>query len=77
MVSAATGEKFDVARFIDDRPIGPREILALIIVSLVLFIDGFDMYFLGKILPAIAEGLGGVSTDMRQVINYQQIGMAR
>ena len=34
------------------------------------------MYFLGKILPAIAEGLGGESTDMRQVVNYQQIGMA-
>jgi hypothetical protein len=25
---------------------------------IVLFIDGFDMYFFGKILPAVAEGLG-------------------
>ncbi|MGV3554323.1 MAG: MFS transporter [Croceibacterium sp.] len=76
MATAATGERFDVARFIDERPIGTREILTLVIVSLVLFIDGFDMYFLGKILPAIAEGLGGESKDMRQVVNYQQIGMA-
>lgn len=76
MAGAAEGRHFDVAAFIDERPIGLREILTLIIVSLVLFIDGFDMYFLGKILPAIAEGLGGVSTDMRQVVNYQQIGMA-
>ena len=74
--SAAAPGRFDVAGFIDERPIGRREILTLVIVSLVLFIDGFDMYFLGKILPAIAEGLGGESTDMRQVVNYQQIGMA-
>ena len=76
MAIASEGQRFDVARFIDERPIGTREILTLAIVSLVLFIDGFDMYFLGKILPAIAEGLGGESTDMRQVVNYQQIGMA-
>ena len=76
MAIASEGQRFDVARFIDERPIGAREILTLAIVSLVLFIDGFDMYFLGKILPAIAEGLGGESTDMRQVVNYQQIGMA-
>ena len=76
MATAGEGQRFDVARFIDDRPIGLREILTLAIVSLVLFIDGFDMYFLGKILPAIAEGLGGESEDMRHVVNYQQIGMA-
>lgn len=76
MVTTAEGSRFDVAAFIDERPIGWREITTLAIVSLVLFIDGFDMYFLGKILPAIAEGLGGASTDMRQVVNYQQIGMA-
>jgi AAHS family 4-hydroxybenzoate transporter-like MFS transporter len=76
MATASEGQRFDVARFIDERPIGLREILTLVIVSLVLFIDGFDMYFLGKILPAIAEGLGGESADMRQVVNYQQIGMA-
>jgi AAHS family 4-hydroxybenzoate transporter-like MFS transporter len=76
MATAAEDRRFDVAAFIDERPIGRREILTLAIVSLVLFIDGFDMYFLGKILPAIAEGLGGASEDMRQVVNYQQIGMA-
>ena len=76
MAVASEGQRFDVARFIDERPIGTREILTLAIVSLVLFIDGFDMYFLGKILPAIAEGLGGESTDMRQVVNSQQSGMA-
>lgn len=75
-MASAPGTRFDVAAFIDERPIGWRQIATLVIVSLVLFIDGFDMYFLGKILPAIAEGLGGRSVDMAPVVNYQQIGMA-
>lgn len=75
-MATTPGARFDVAQFIDERPIGWREITTLMIVSLVLFIDGFDMYFLGKILPAIAEGLGGQSVDMRPVVNYQQVGMA-
>jgi len=74
--SQTEARRFDVAQFIDERAIGPREILTLVIVSLVLFLDGFDMYFLGKILPVIAEGLGGTPVDMAPVVNYQQIGMA-
>jgi AAHS family 4-hydroxybenzoate transporter-like MFS transporter len=76
MASAAENRRFDVAAFIDERPIGRREIMALIVVSTVLFIDGFDMYFLGKILPAIAEGLGGTPVDMGPVVTFQQVGMA-
>jgi AAHS family 4-hydroxybenzoate transporter-like MFS transporter len=72
----AATPKFDVAAFIDDRPIGFREIATLVIVSVVLFIDGFDMYFLGKILPAIAEGLDGSPEDMGPVVTFQQVGMA-
>ena len=73
--SPAAGERFDVANFIDEQPIRPRHIATLVIVSVVLFLDGFDMYFLGKILPAIAEGLGGRSEDMSPVVTYQQVGM--
>jgi MFS transporter, AAHS family, 4-hydroxybenzoate transporter len=75
-LATAPGARFDVAAFIDEQPIGARHVATLVIVALVLFIDGFDMYFLGKILPAIAEGLGGRSVDMAPVVNYQQIGMA-
>lgn len=73
--SAAAETRFDVAALIDNRPIGRREIFTLLVCSIVLFMDGFDMYFLGKILPAIAEGLGGESLDMRPVVTYQQWGM--
>jgi len=34
------------------------------------------MYFLGKIAPAVARGLGGKPVDMTAVFTWQQIGMA-
>lgn len=75
--SPATGDhRFDVAAFIDARAIGWREIAMLVVCSIVLFIDGFDMYFLGKIAPAVARGLGGKPVDMTAVFTWQQIGMA-
>lgn len=75
MATTADSARFDVAAFIDNRPVGLREIMVLVIVSALLLLDGFDMYFLGKILPRIAEGLGGTSVDMAPVVTFQQIGM--
>ena len=72
-----TGEqRFDVSAFIDERPIGWREITTLVVVSVVLFIDGFDMFFFGKILPAIAKGLDAAPADMDVVIFWTYVGMA-
>jgi AAHS family 4-hydroxybenzoate transporter-like MFS transporter len=75
-LATSPGAQFDVAAFIDARPIGWREITTLIVVSIILFIDGFDMYFFGKMLPAIAEGLGVSPAGMTGVITAQQVGMA-
>ena len=71
-----TNGRFDVEAFIDNRGIGWREVLMLVVCSLVLFIDGFDMYFFGKILPAIAAGLGAKPADMDVVIFWTYVGMA-
>ncbi len=68
--------RYDVGAFIDERPIGWREILMLAVCALLLFIDGFDMYFFGKILPAIATGLGARPADMDVVIFWTYVGMA-
>src|SRR5690606_34609973 len=67
----STGARFDVAAFIDERPIGWREITTLAVVSVALFIDGFDMYFFGKMLPAIADGLGVSPVGMTAVVTAQ------
>src|SRR5690606_27872793 len=75
MADTAEGARFDVAAFIDERPIGWREITTLVVVSIVLFIDGFDMYFFGKMLPAIADGLGVEPAAMTGVVFWQQVGM--
>jgi AAHS family 4-hydroxybenzoate transporter-like MFS transporter len=76
MATVAGDRGFDVAALIDARPIGGREIAMLVISSVILFIDGFDMYFLGKIAPAVARGLGGKPADMTTVFTWQQIGLA-
>jgi AAHS family 4-hydroxybenzoate transporter-like MFS transporter len=73
---AAAPSRFDVAAFIDARAIGWRELAMLAVCSTILFIDGFDMYFLGKIAPTVARGLGGKPADMANVFTWQQIGMA-
>ena len=73
---ATADNRFDVAAFIDAQAIGWREIAMLVVCSIVLFIDGFDMYFLGKIAPAVARGLGGKPVDMTMVFTWQQIGLA-
>ncbi|HEY6815196.1 MAG TPA: MFS transporter [Croceibacterium sp.] len=75
-MATTPGAQFDVARFIDERPIGWREITTLVVVSIVLFIDGFDMYFFGKMLPAITDGLGVSPAAMTGVVTAQQVGMA-
>lgn len=75
-MTSADGARFNVAQFIDDRPVGAREITMLVVCTMILFIDGFDMYFLGKIAPAVAEGLGARPADMAGVFTTQQIGMA-
>lgn len=72
----SAGSRFDVAGFIDGRAITWREILMLAVCAAVLFIDGFDMFFVGKIAPAIARGLGEEPAAMRQLFVYQQSGMA-
>jgi AAHS family 4-hydroxybenzoate transporter-like MFS transporter len=75
MTEAGATRRFDVAAFIDDRPLDWRIFAMLGVCSLVLFIDGFDMYFFGKILPAIAEGLDTAPADMDVVIFWTYVGM--
>ncbi|HTN15085.1 MAG TPA: MFS transporter [Sphingomonadaceae bacterium] len=72
----APGDRFDVESFIDRRKIGAREMVMLAVCSVLLFIDGFDMYFFGKILPAIAHGLDAKPADMDVVIFWTYVGMA-
>ena len=74
--AGAAGERFDVAAFIDARPIGWREIITLAICTVALFLDSFDVFFVGKLAPAIAHGFGAQPVAMSKVFVWQQAGMA-
>ena len=68
--------KFDVEAFIDRTRIGATQGVALFVCILICFIDGFDIFMIGKIAPAIAEGFGEPAKAMTPVLTYQQIGLA-
>jgi AAHS family 4-hydroxybenzoate transporter-like MFS transporter len=68
--------KFDVEAFIDRTRIGSTQAVALFVCILVCFIDGFDIFMIGKIAPAIAKGFNQPSEAMAPLFVYQQIGLA-
>lgn len=49
---------------------------AAAVITLLLFVDGFDLFLLGKIAPAIAAGFGQRADAMEFVFTAHQIGLA-
>jgi len=68
--------RFDVEAFIDRTRLGRTQLTALFVCILICFIDGFDIFMIGKIAPAIAEGFGEPTRAMTPVFVAQQIGLA-
>lgn len=68
--------RFDVEAFIDRTRLGRTQIMALFVCILICFIDGFDIFMIGKIAPAIAKGFGEPTLAMTSVFVAQQIGLA-
>ncbi len=67
---------FDVQNFIDQRKIGLPQCLVLLLTTLAMFIDGFDIFMVGKIAPAIAGDFGTTPASMTIVFVLQQTGLA-
>jgi AAHS family 4-hydroxybenzoate transporter-like MFS transporter len=67
---------FDVQDFIDRQCLRPAHFGILVLCFLVMFVDGFDIYMVGKIGPAIAEDFDTTPAAMTPVIVLQQIGLA-
>lgn len=68
--------RFDVEDFVDRQPIGRTQWAVLLVCTLICFIDGFDIFMIGKIAPAIAEDFGQPPAAMAGVFLWQQIGLA-
>ena len=67
---------FDIEEFVDRQPIGSTQISVLLVCILVCFIDGFDIFMVGKIAPAIADAFGQPAEAMAGLFVWQQIGLA-
>jgi len=68
--------RFDIEEFVDRQPIGRTQLAVLLVCGLVCFIDGFDIFMIGKIAPAIAADFGLPPQAMGFVFLMQQIGLA-
>jgi AAHS family 4-hydroxybenzoate transporter-like MFS transporter len=67
---------FDLQAFIDRQKVGMVHMTVLVLCFLIMFIDGYDMFMLGKIAPAIAADFGVSTASMTLVVTLQQIGLA-
>ncbi|MEH3105958.1 MAG: MFS transporter [Sphingomonas fennica] len=75
-MTEAAGRWIEVRALLDRQPIGGfhRRIVAL--STLLMLIDGFDVFMIGKLAPAIAAGFGETPAAMARVFLFQQIGLA-
>jgi len=67
---------FDIQAFIDEQRIRPVHYAVLAICLAAMFIDGFDIFMVGKIAPAIAHAFGVPPAGMTLVFLLQQSGLA-
>jgi AAHS family 4-hydroxybenzoate transporter-like MFS transporter len=68
--------RFNLQAFIDHRAMTPLQWWVLCGGIAMLFIDGFDIFIVGKIAPAIAKSFGQEPKAMTLVFAAQQIGLA-
>jgi MFS transporter, AAHS family, 4-hydroxybenzoate transporter len=69
-------EPYSVQKFIDEQAIRGIHRLVLLLCALVMSIDAFDVFVVGKIAPAIAAGFGVSPAALTLVFLMQQIGLA-
>jgi AAHS family 4-hydroxybenzoate transporter-like MFS transporter len=67
---------FRIQDFVDSQPARPVHFIVLGLCTMVMFIDGLDIFMVGKIAPAIAKGFGEAPEAMKLVIFAQQIGLS-
>lgn len=66
---------FDVNRFLDTQKVGRTHILILALLILTMMVDGYDIFLIGIILPALAEGLNVEPATLTVVFVVQQFGL--
>ena len=67
---------FSIQPFLDRQPIRSIHVVVLALCTAIMFIDGLDIFMVGKIAPAIAAGMGEPTAAMTKVFVFQQVGLA-
>lgn len=73
--AGAASETTDIEEVLD-RPFGAWRWLVFVLCGVAMAIEGFDMYMLGAIVPALAAGLGVEPAAISAVFVAQGIGLA-
>lgn len=66
----------NVQEALDEQPVRAPVIRVLLICTLIMVVDGFDIFMVGAIAPAIAADFGRAPAAMALVFLLQQIGIA-
>ncbi|WP_404710881.1 MFS transporter [Sphingomonas sp. MMS24-J13] len=74
-MASAPGPSFDVDAFLDSRRIGSLHIRVVIILALIMLVDGYDIFVVGSVLPAIADDWGIKPNLLAGVFIAQQAGL--
>jgi AAHS family 4-hydroxybenzoate transporter-like MFS transporter len=66
---------FDVNGFLDSRKIGSTHVVIVALLIFTMMVDGYDIFLVGIILPALAEGFNVSPAAMTSVFVMQQFGL--
>lgn len=72
---AAASPAFDVDDFLDSRRLGALHIRVIIILSLIMLVDGYDLFVAGAVLPAMAQAWAVEPSALTGVFVAQQAGL--
>jgi len=73
--AADGGRTVDVQQVIDGQRVRGPHLVLLALCTLIMFLDGFDIFMVGKLAPAIAEDFGEPAKALTLVFLLQQIGL--
>lgn len=71
----AAPRTMDVDSFVDGLKLSRFHILIIGLCTLLMMIDGYELYVVGYVLPVLAEDFGVTRTDLTPILVAQQIGM--
>jgi MFS transporter, AAHS family, 4-hydroxybenzoate transporter len=70
-----TARAFDVSAFLDARGIGRTHVLIVTLLIFTMLVDGYDIFLVGIILPALSSAWRVDPADMQWVFVVQQFGL--